>query len=500
MPPEGQPLKPVKLAPDVRGLPLASKSPPIEDGMRLSDEVLALGWHERPLVWSDLPLFEARHGRNAHDMIYDLGMHQAGHYRSRVSLHEVLPFDIELLVRLYDRYPSSCTWTCPTLQDMFYRIYGSAIEALEPALRDRARTAYGMRFARLLGRAPTVQYRWLWNTAMQDKSGSTRRISNIISKIHEASLTGEQPRVVLEDLSVRMWALRGLNVIVHACDGRAKKHGKVRTPLVLACTEEAGIQSEKTEISRLGEAPEALECTVAPADVFVSEEPEPQEHLGRRAGEHVAGCTHGHPVKSAAMIRVYALPKDVPTQMQFDAFLLRYMGYDSEKRNPDLIWGIFGTDSMSRANVYASRDASHGGRRLYMMDLWYQIDRKTGGSQSVAENVRATGFVNIQRMDAEYRSYLLSLFLQRLEEENDPEWERLSLERSVDAMVAQRPMLVHWFMERYPWIFAVQHAVHIAPNVMLRIMTLRRDPGRYAEVYVKYHPEIAACVQTDCCH
>jgi len=211
---EGQPLrqKSVKLAPDVRGLPLARKFPLIEDGMRLNDEVLALGWHERALVWSDLPLFEARHGRNAHDMVYDLGMHQANHYRSRVGLHEVLPFGIELLVRLYGRYPSSCLWTCPTLQDMFYRIYGEAIEGFEPALRDRARGAYGMRFARLMGRAPTAQYRWLWDAAMQDKSGSTRRVSNIISKLHEADLAGEHPRAVLEGLSIRMWVLRGLNV------------------------------------------------------------------------------------------------------------------------------------------------------------------------------------------------------------------------------------------------------------------------------------------------
>jgi len=208
----GQKSKPVKVAPDVRGKPLARKFPIIDDGMRLSNEVLALGWSERPLVWSDLPLFEAQHGRNAHDMVYDLGMHQASHYRARVSLHEVLPFSMELLVRLYSRYPSACPWTCPSLQDMFQRIYGPAIEAFEPALQERARGAYGMRFARLMGRSPTVQYRWLWGPAMQDKSGSTRRISYIISKLHEASLAGEQPRAILEDVSIRMWALRGLDV------------------------------------------------------------------------------------------------------------------------------------------------------------------------------------------------------------------------------------------------------------------------------------------------
>lgn len=204
--------KEAKLAPDARGMTPGRRFPLIEEGMRLRDEVLALDWEQRPMVWSDLPLFEARHGRSAHDMVYDLGMHQANHYRSKVDRHEVLPFDIELLVRLYDIYPSSCLWRCPPLPEMFMRIYGSAIEGFAPALQEKAKKAYGMRFARLMGRAPTVQYRWLWDAGMQDKGGSTRRVRNIISKLHEASLAGEHPRVVLEDLAVHMWALRGLNV------------------------------------------------------------------------------------------------------------------------------------------------------------------------------------------------------------------------------------------------------------------------------------------------
>lgn len=201
-----------KFAPDVRQKPLAARYPLIEEGMNLSDEVLALDGEQRPMVWSDLPLFEARHGRNAHDMVYDLGMHQANHYRSRVESHEVMPFDVELLTRLYERYPSSCMWQCPPLQEMFHCLYGAAIDGFAPALRERARNAYGMRFARLMGRAPTVQYRWLWEAGMQDKSGSTRRVRNIIGKLHEAHQGGENPRLVLENLAVRMWVMRGLNV------------------------------------------------------------------------------------------------------------------------------------------------------------------------------------------------------------------------------------------------------------------------------------------------
>jgi hypothetical protein len=251
-------IKAAKIAPDVRHVPTAKKWPLIEEGMRLSDEVMARPWQDRPMVWSDLPLFEARHGRNAHDMVYDLGMHQANHYRSRVGLHEVLPFDIELLVRLYDRSPSSCMWTCPTLQDMFFRIYGQAIEGFAPSLQDRARNAYGMRFARLMGRAPTVQYRWLWDSGMQDKSGSTRRVRNIISKLHEASLGGEHPRAVLEDLAGRMWVLRGLNV-----DAETPAHD----PISLQKRSQKVAKGSSKEDARLASGHSGKPAALAPAVV-----------------------------------------------------------------------------------------------------------------------------------------------------------------------------------------------------------------------------------------
>ena len=234
---------------------------------------------------------------------------------------------------------------------------------------------------------------------------------------------------------------------------------------------------------------------VKKAEAFSDEAPRLQENEAPMARGHVMGGVPVYPARTALMVRTYALPKQVPEQLQFDSFLLRYIGFDANRRNPDVIWGIFGTDSLSRANVYASKDAEHGGRRLYMMDLWYKIERKPGGAQCIAEDIRATGFVNIQRLDADYRAYLLSLFLQRLEEENDPELEKLQLERSIEELVAQRPMLIHWFMKNCPWVYAVQHPVYIAQGVMLRIMTLRRDPDRYLSAHVRYNPEIRISVQ-----
>jgi len=230
-------------------------------------------------------------------------------------------------------------------------------------------------------------------------------------------------------------------------------------------------------------------------DAFSDEPPRLQADEAPLAHVHVMGGVPSYPARTALMVRTYALAKQVPQQLQFDSFLLRYKGFDARRSNPGVIWGVFGTDSLSRANVYASKDAERGGRRLYMMDLWYKIERKPGGVQCTAEDIRATGFMNIQRLDADYRSYLLSLFFQRLEEECDPELEKLQMERSIEELVAQRPMLIHWLMKNCSWIHAVQHPVYIAQGVMLRIMTLRRDPKRYLSAHVRYSPEIRISVQ-----
>lgn len=202
----------VAVAPDVRQMPASTKEPLVQEGMRLLPQVQALPLDERPMIWSDLLAFEAKHARNAQDMTYDLGMHVRSDYLRAVRTHVVLPFDIELLVRLYDRYPSSCMWKRPTLREVFNLVYGRSIELFAEDLRPRAMIAYGQRFARMLGRTPTVHYRWLVDEAARGKTAATRRVRNIAAKLLEAHLKGDDARQVLESIAVPMWLRRGLDV------------------------------------------------------------------------------------------------------------------------------------------------------------------------------------------------------------------------------------------------------------------------------------------------
>lgn len=204
------------------------------------------------------------------------------------------------------------------------------------------------------------------------------------------------------------------------------------------------------------------------------------------------------PAAMAIMVRTYALPKQPPQHLQFDRYLLRYNGLDESKRNPDLIWGVYGTEATARAGAYAALDARRHGRRLYQIDLWYRVKRRAHGDLTApltAEEIRQNGFLHLQRIDSDYRDHLRSILLERLQEEADAQIEALKLESSLEALLAQRPMLIHWLMKTCRWIMAVQHTVYIGSGVPLRVVTLRRDPSRYLHVGARFHPEIQTIVQ-----
>lgn len=211
------------------------------------------------------------------------------------------------------------------------------------------------------------------------------------------------------------------------------------------------------------------------------------------------GGPDGAPFSAAnsLLVRTYALPKEMPQHLQFDQHLMRFDGYDPAQRNPQLIWGVCGTDSMGRASAYAAMDAERAGRRLYQIDLWYGVRRRIRGDwlrPMTTEETRETGYLHLQRVDADYRNLLRALFLERLAELNDERLAELKLESSLEALVAERPMLIHWLMRVCPWIMAVQHTVRVGGGVALRVGTLRRAPDRYLRAQVRFHPAIATTV------
>jgi hypothetical protein len=163
----------------------------------------------RPMIWKDLPVFAMRHGRSSMEMMYDLGFNTTYQYTSAANKAEVLPFDLELLIRIFEVYPSSCSWKKTTPSQAIDLIYG---DLLQPYLSDPdeegvMRMHFGQRLAAILDRSVTVLYRWL-----TDAGASSRRVINILSKVEAMGDTPQARREAFEGIALPAWRLRGIDI------------------------------------------------------------------------------------------------------------------------------------------------------------------------------------------------------------------------------------------------------------------------------------------------
>lgn len=201
-----------QVAPDIRGVPLSADQPLIkEETMILMPSIEALPLDKRPMVWRDLGVvLQPKYSRTAADMAYDFALSTAHQYQKCVDTRYVVPFDVELLARIYDKFPGSSSWQRPEFAQAFDALYGSILDGFpdDPKIRNKARISYARRMVALVGRRPTVAYRWITNG-----HSLTRRITNILSKLVDLEvISGGQGRELLESLAVEIWRLRGYDV------------------------------------------------------------------------------------------------------------------------------------------------------------------------------------------------------------------------------------------------------------------------------------------------
>lgn len=185
----------------------ASKGETYRVNRELPAHIEALPMGQRPMIWNDIPEFATRHGRTIADIVYDLALLTSHAYAQKTKKRTVVPMDLELMVHLYDAYPVSCNWNRPDIRKAFEFLYGEKISEFKGPSEAVARLAMGRRYARLLGRVGTAQYRWL-----AEKGKVTRRLENIVSKIQDISTTNDDPLTVFEALSRRCWLLRGVDI------------------------------------------------------------------------------------------------------------------------------------------------------------------------------------------------------------------------------------------------------------------------------------------------
>lgn len=161
---------------------------------------------QRPLVGRDIEAFRMRHQLDRSTSATALAFTAASQYNKKSLEPGSLPYDLELLIRLYDTHPGPAPWVNVLPSEMFEKVYGPRLAqfAGTPAA-EPARTMLYARFAAIFGRSIYASYRWL------DSSGATENPSGPIQRVLSKLTEIENPGAFLEALASRIYQLRGHN-------------------------------------------------------------------------------------------------------------------------------------------------------------------------------------------------------------------------------------------------------------------------------------------------
>ena len=199
--------------------------------------------------------------------------------------------------------------------------------------------------------------------------------------------------------------------------------------------------------------------------------------------------------KTASMlIRTYALLSKVAYELRYSNHLIGFVGLDRTKANPDLLWGVYGTNSMNSADAYASMEAQHNQRLLHQVDLYYKVPALSTKNTVISEAmVKEGGFYNLDRLEVNFRNALYEQLVDYLPVKNRADYLGES-GKTIHDFLRENPMVVHQFMADEPSCMVMTHQVVINGGARLRMATLRKDMSRIERVHVRYHEEIEALV------
>ena len=204
----------------------------------------------------------------------------------------------------------------------------------------------------------------------------------------------------------------------------------------------------------------------------------------------------GRPSRSRELIYVYnyKLTDEIPTRIEFSRCMVRFLGFNQAKANPDLIWGVQGTTSLRDADRVAAADASFRRQRIFQLELAYRIPDLYSMESSISEeSARRLGYLHCTRATIGYRNDLRIRMHGWLHADKDPDFASL-VSLDFDDLIKQRPMLIHRLMAEDTFLNLVVHPVLLSGGVMLRIATVRNKPELIERVTTRFHEEIQTLV------
>ena len=166
----------------------------------------------RPLKGLDIEQWVWSAGLSKHEAHFALGFRNANHY-SLMCKRGMLPVTLEVLIRLYYRFPDARGWGKFTTRDLYDRLYGKYEEAFEAGTKQRlhAQVDLGSRFCKLFGRSVARQYEWIRDAKPDDDGQQYAEIDAILAKLHEVNKHTDAA-LTFQEVALMVSKLRGVDI------------------------------------------------------------------------------------------------------------------------------------------------------------------------------------------------------------------------------------------------------------------------------------------------
>lgn len=168
--------------------------PKIKKGRMLQEVDMRKDWSARPLTGRDLDALGRRFRLNSSEFSSALGLQNRFQFVSLIRTAAVVPFDVEMLARLYEMSPSPAPWVSYSADQAFQTLYGPALEEFSGDEEDLAyaRTLFYARFTASLDRSSSTAYRWV-----EDEGKARLVIALFLRKL----MSMDKPLETLENLT-----------------------------------------------------------------------------------------------------------------------------------------------------------------------------------------------------------------------------------------------------------------------------------------------------------
>ncbi len=166
----------------------------------------------RPLKGLDIEQWVWSAGLSKHEAHFALGFRNANHY-SLMCKRGMLPVTLEVLIRLYYRFPDARGWGKFTTREIYDRLYRNYEEAFEAGSKQRlhAQVDLGSRFCKLFGRSVARQYEWIRDAKPEGDGQQYAEIDAILAKLHEVDKHTDAA-LMFEEVALMVGKLRGIDI------------------------------------------------------------------------------------------------------------------------------------------------------------------------------------------------------------------------------------------------------------------------------------------------